>query len=128
MLYKAYACASAGLTERLLHANANAIRFPGPSEHPGASSRITWCDAADIARRPGRVWIHPGTRRTDIANALNVSRAQVHGVVTFYHHFRDKPAGRRVVQIGRAETCQSLGYKKFSGHQLEMLAERRELV
>ena len=44
-----------------------------------------------------------------IAKALNVSRAEVHGVVTFYHHFRDKPAGHTVVQICRAEACQSLG-------------------
>jgi len=44
-----------------------------------------------------------------IAKALNVSRAEVHGVVTFYHHFRDKPAGHTVIQICRAEACQSLG-------------------
>lgn len=44
-----------------------------------------------------------------IAGELNLSRAEVHGVVTFYHDFRDKPAGRRVVKICRAEACQSMG-------------------
>lgn len=45
----------------------------------------------------------------DIAEALNVSRADVHGVVTFYHDFRRKPAGRHVVKICRAEACQARG-------------------
>ena len=43
-----------------------------------------------------------------IASVLNLSRAEVHGVVTFYHHFRDTPPGRRTVQICRAEACQSM--------------------
>lgn len=44
-----------------------------------------------------------------IAAALNLSRAEVHGVITYYHHFRGKPAGRHVVQICRAEACQACG-------------------
>jgi formate dehydrogenase subunit gamma len=44
-----------------------------------------------------------------IAEALNVSRAEVHGVVTFYHDFRTAPAGRHVVRVCRAEACQALG-------------------
>ena len=44
-----------------------------------------------------------------IAAALNLSRAEVHGVLTFYHDFRRAPAGRRVVKICRAEACQSMG-------------------
>jgi formate dehydrogenase subunit gamma len=43
-----------------------------------------------------------------IANALNLSRAEVHGVVSFYHDFRREPPGRHVVQICRAESCQSM--------------------
>jgi formate dehydrogenase subunit gamma len=43
-----------------------------------------------------------------IAEGLNVSRAEVHGVVSFYHHFRSTPAGRCVVQVCRAEACKSL--------------------
>jgi formate dehydrogenase subunit gamma len=44
-----------------------------------------------------------------IAEALNLSRAEVHGVVTFYHDFRRKPAGRHVLKLCRAEACQSMG-------------------
>ena len=44
-----------------------------------------------------------------VAQALNVSRAEVHGVITFYHDFRDAPAGRHVLQICRAESCQAMG-------------------
>ena len=43
-----------------------------------------------------------------IAEALNLTRAAVHGVVTFYHDFREKPAGRHVLKICRAEACQSM--------------------
>jgi formate dehydrogenase subunit gamma len=44
-----------------------------------------------------------------LAVALNLSRAEVHGVVTFYHDFRSKPAGRHVLKLCRAEACQSMG-------------------
>jgi formate dehydrogenase subunit gamma len=44
-----------------------------------------------------------------IAEALNISRAEVHGVVTFYHDFRSKPAGRHVLKLCRAEACQAVG-------------------
>lgn len=44
-----------------------------------------------------------------IALALNLSRAEVHGVVTYYHHFRSTPPGRHVVQVCRAEACQARG-------------------
>ena len=44
-----------------------------------------------------------------IAHALNLTRAEVYGVVSFYHDFRERPAGRRVVKLCRAEACQSMG-------------------
>jgi formate dehydrogenase subunit gamma len=44
-----------------------------------------------------------------IARALNLSRADVHGVITFYHHFRRTPPGRTVVQVCCAEACQARG-------------------
>lgn len=44
-----------------------------------------------------------------IAEALNLSRAEVHGVMTFYHDYRNHPAGRHVLKICRAEACQSVG-------------------
>ncbi|WP_323778309.1 formate dehydrogenase subunit gamma [Leisingera sp.] len=44
-----------------------------------------------------------------IADALNISKAEVHGVISFYHDFREVPAGRHVVKICRAEACQAVG-------------------
>ena len=43
-----------------------------------------------------------------LAEALNLSRAEIHGVISFYHHFREHAAGRYVVQLCRAEACQSM--------------------
>lgn len=44
-----------------------------------------------------------------VAEVLNLSRADVHGVVTFYHDFRQEPAGRHVIKLCQAEACQSMG-------------------
>jgi formate dehydrogenase subunit gamma len=44
-----------------------------------------------------------------VASALNLSRAEVHGVFTFYHDFRHRPAGRHVLKLCRAEACQAAG-------------------
>jgi formate dehydrogenase subunit gamma len=44
-----------------------------------------------------------------VAQALNLSRAEVHGVVTFYHDFKSEPQGRRVLKLCRAEACQAAG-------------------
>lgn len=44
-----------------------------------------------------------------IVDALNLSRAEIHGAITFYHDFRTKPAPRRVIKLCRAEACQALG-------------------
>ena len=44
-----------------------------------------------------------------VASALNLSRAEVHGVFTFYHDFRHQPAGRHVLKLCRAEACQAAG-------------------
>ena len=53
-------------------------------------------------------WI-PDALVPDIAEALNLSRAEVHGVISFYHDFRRAPAGRHIVKICRAEACQARG-------------------
>ena len=44
-----------------------------------------------------------------IADELNLTKAEVHGVVTFYHDFRERPAGKHVIKICRAEACQAVG-------------------
>ncbi|TYB79967.1 formate dehydrogenase subunit gamma [Maritimibacter fusiformis] len=51
----------------------------------------------------------PDTAPALIADRLNIGRAEVHGVISFYHDFRRLPAGRHVVKICRSEACQSVG-------------------
>jgi formate dehydrogenase subunit gamma len=51
-----------------------------------------------------------------IARALNLSRAEVHGVVTYYHHFRTTPPRGRVVQVCRAEACRAMGAEALMAH------------
>jgi formate dehydrogenase subunit gamma len=54
-----------------------------------------------------------------LAEELNLSRADVHGVVTFYHDFRAEPAGRSTVRVCRAEACQSVGAGRLVTHLQE---------
>lgn len=51
-----------------------------------------------------------------VADELNLSRAEVHGVISYYHHFRTKPPGRHEVQICRAEACQAMGADALAAH------------
>ena len=51
-----------------------------------------------------------------IAKDLNISRAEVHGVVSFYHDYREKPAGRHVIKLCRAEACQAMGGDDVAAH------------
>lgn len=53
-----------------------------------------------------------------VAERLNLTRAEVHGVVSFYHDFRDQPAGRRVIKVCQAEACQARGSRQVTA-QLE---------
>lgn len=57
----------------------------------------------------------------EIASVLNLSRAEVHGVVTYYHHFRTEPAARHVIQICRAEACQAMGADALLAHAQKQL-------
>jgi formate dehydrogenase subunit gamma len=58
----------------------------------------------------------PETAIPTIAKAINRSRAEVHGVVTFYHDYRREKPGRYIVKICRAEACQSMGAEKTCDH------------
>ncbi len=51
-----------------------------------------------------------------IAEALALSRAEVHGVASFYHDFREAPAGCQVVKLCRAEACQAVGARELAEH------------
>jgi formate dehydrogenase subunit gamma len=83
---------------------AGAVRraVDGHAGEDGALIEILHDLQADLGHIP-RSAIKP------LAEALNISRADVYGVVTFYRDFREEPAGRRTVRICRAEACQSLG-------------------
>jgi len=63
----------------------------------------------------------PESAKQIIASALNISRAEVHGVVTFYPDFRDHPHGRHVLKLCRAEACQSMGGAAMAAGVLDRL-------
>ena len=52
----------------------------------------------------------------ELADALNLSRADVHGVVEYYHDFRTEPPGSRIVKLCRAEACQAMGGRALAAH------------
>jgi formate dehydrogenase subunit gamma len=63
----------------------------------------------------------PESAVKEMAEALNVSRAEMHGVVTFYHDFHREPHGRHTLKICRAESCQSMGAEKLANAFLAKL-------
>jgi formate dehydrogenase subunit gamma len=56
-----------------------------------------------------------------VAEALNISNAEVHGVVTFYHDYRREPAGRHVLKLCQAEACQSMGSDAIAAKLKQLL-------
>lgn len=63
----------------------------------------------------------PETAVPVLAETLNLGRAEVHGVISFYHDFREAPAGRHVLKICRAEACQSMGANALAAATLAKL-------
>lgn len=59
-----------------------------------------------------------------VAHALNLTRAEVHGIVTFYHDFRREPPGRHLLQLCRAEACQSRGADELADHAQALLGAK----
>ena len=93
------------------------------SEHHEAVRRIV----ADLKGRPGPLIeaLHaiqaelgyvPPAAVPLVASELNLSRAEVHGVVSFYHFFRSTPAGAHSVSVCRAESCQAVGGEALAAH------------
>jgi len=58
----------------------------------------------------------PADSVPQIAKALNLSRAEVHGVISFYHYFRETPPGKHTIHLCRAESCQAMGSKQLENH------------
>jgi formate dehydrogenase subunit gamma len=56
-----------------------------------------------------------------VADGLNISRAEVHGVISFYHYFRETPPGRHTIHLCRAEACQSMGARALEAHAKQSL-------
>jgi formate dehydrogenase subunit gamma len=69
----------------------------------------------------GKIGHIPDAAIALIAHGLNLSRAEVHGVVSFYHYFRTRPAGRHIVYLCRAEACQALGARALEAHAKKSL-------
>lgn len=72
----------------------------------------------NIVMRHG--WIPDDTVR-QLADELNLSRADVHGVVSYYHDFRTEPPGQHIVKICQAEACQAMGSRELTAHARETL-------
>ena len=66
-------------------------------------------------------WI-PKTIVRQLAEELNLSRADVHGVVQYYHDFRTEEPGRHIVKICQAEACQAMGSRKLTDHARSVLS------
>jgi formate dehydrogenase subunit gamma len=63
----------------------------------------------------------PDIAISEISKRLNLSRAEVHGVVSFYHHFSTKPRGRHIVEVCCAESCQALGGRELQQYAKDKL-------
>ena len=63
----------------------------------------------------------PSGAQSIIAEGLNLSLAEIHGVISFYHYFRSAPGGRHTIQICRAESCQAMGARELERHAKQSL-------
>ena len=64
----------------------------------------------------------PANAPAVVAKALQVSQAEVEGVISFYHHYRRQPAGAHIIQVCRAEACQARGSRELEAHLKQALA------
>lgn len=98
------------------------------SEHAETVRRI----AGDLKGRPGPLIevLHaiqaelgyvPPAAVPLLASELNLSRAEVHGVISFYHYFRSTPPGAHTVSVCRAESCQAVGAEALAAHARQRL-------
>lgn len=86
----------------------------GLADEPGALLPILHAIQDDLGFVPaGAVPI--------IAKALNLSRAEVHGVLTFYHLYRSDAPGKQTLYVCRAEACQAMGARELERHVKEKL-------
>jgi len=111
---------AASPAEHGLLARAVALHLPDvPAEVPGGSASALLPVLHHLQDALGFV---PPALVPEIAAALSLSRAEVHGVLTYYHHFRSAPPGRHVVQICQAEACRANGAEGLMAHASARLA------
>jgi formate dehydrogenase subunit gamma len=98
------------------------------SEHAEAVRRVV----GELKGRPGPLLevLHaiqaqlgyvPAAAVPLVAEGLNLSRAEVHGVISFYHYFRSTPPGAHTVSLCRAESCQAMGGEALAAHAQQRL-------
>jgi formate dehydrogenase subunit gamma len=94
---------------------------------PGWDARVIDDIIAGLADKPGalmlvlhavqgRVGYIPSAAVPAIARGLNLSRAEVHGVISFYHDFRTERPGRKIIRVCRAESCRAMGAVALAAH------------
>lgn len=103
---KSKRCAKS-LEHNINHAVSNAVR-----EHDSDAGALLEI-LHSVQRDLGYI---PADAVPPISKALNLSRAEVQGVIGFYHDFRSEPAGRTVIQVCRAEACQAMGVHELEAH------------
>jgi formate dehydrogenase subunit gamma len=86
----------------------------GLKDRPGALMLVLH----EVQKRLGHI---PRESVPIIAHGLNLSRAEVHGVITFYHDFHTQPRGRHVIKVCRAESCQAMGAEALAAHAVKRL-------
>ncbi|MCH8533118.1 MAG: formate dehydrogenase subunit gamma [Natronospirillum sp.] len=106
---------------------------PSSDLHPNGPSPEAIADLIEpLAELPGAMLpvLHaiqdtcgyvPKTAIGVIAKRLQVTKAEVHGVISFYHHFRTQPPGQQVIQVCRAEACQAVGGRALEDHAQQAL-------
>jgi len=108
------------------------MQAPSPAASPATPEQLAAIDAAIQSHAQTRgaclPMLHtiqeslgfvPHEAIERIAAAINWSRADVHGVLTYYHDFRTAPPGRRVLKVCRAEACQAMGCERLEQHVAE---------
>ena len=98
----------------LQHSKAIEASITGNKDKPGALLPILHA----IQDQLGHI---PPEAVAAIATQLNLSRAEVHGVISFYHYFRQTPPGRHTLQICQAESCQAMGSAALTDHAKSLL-------
>ena len=95
------------------------MKAPAPWSAEEAKALIAARCATEGATLPilhalqGRFGYVPREAIPMVAEALNLTRAEVHGIVSFYHEFRAAPPGRHVLRLCRAEACQAMGAERL---------------